>query len=117
MIRLSSDLGLIAVDSDVYTCIAGNAANNCFGVKGMCMRSMTDGLMHLLRPESLTKGVKVVFLEDGSISIDLHIMVDQGINIAAIGESIIHRVKHDVEQSTGTTVKAVNIYVDSISED
>ena len=117
MIRLSTDRGLIAVDSDVYTNIAGHAATNCFGVKGMCVRSMTDGLMHLLRPESMSKGVKVVFCEDNSIVIDLHIMVDRDINISAIGESIIHRVQHDVEQSTGTTVKAVNIYVDSITTD
>ena len=117
MIRLSTERGLIAVDSEVYTNIAGHAANNCFGVKGMCARSMTDGLMHLLRSESMSKGVKVEFCEDGSIVIDLHIMVDREINIAAIGESIIHRVQHDVEKSTGTTVKGVNIYVDSISED
>ena len=49
MIRLSTDRGLIAVDSAVYTNIAGHAATNCFGVKGMAVRSMTDGLVHLLR--------------------------------------------------------------------
>ena len=115
MIRLSTDQGLIAVDSDVYTSIAGHAATNCFGVKGMALRSMTDGLMHLLRPEAMSKGVKVVFCEDGSIIINLHIMVDRGVNIAAIGESIIHRVQYEVTKSTGTTVKAVNVYVDSIT--
>ena len=117
MIRLSTEHGLIAVDSDVYTCIAGHAANNCFGVKGMCVRSMTDGLMHLLRPESMSKGVKVVFCEDGSIVIDLHIMVDRGVNISAIGASIINRVQYEVTKSTGTAVKAVNVYVDSITAD
>ena len=48
MIRLSTDKGAIAVDSNVYTNIAGVAASNCFGVKGMAVRSMTDGLVHLL---------------------------------------------------------------------
>ena len=41
MIRLKTEKGTIAVDSDVYTNIAGYAATNCFGVKGMAFRSMT----------------------------------------------------------------------------
>lgn len=117
MIRLSTDRGLIAVDTDVYTNIAGRAATNCFGVKGMAVRSMTDGLVHLLRREAMSKGVKVNFFDDGSISVDLHIIVDRGVNISAIGEAIISEVKYNVEKSTGTTVQAVNVYVDSISED
>lgn len=116
MIRLSTDRGLIAVDTEVYTNIAGRAATNCFGVKGMAVRSMTDGLVHLLRREAMSKGVKVSFCDDGSIIVDLHIIVDRGVNISAIGASIINEVKYHVEQSTGTTVKAVNVYVDSISE-
>lgn len=117
MIRLSTDRGLIAVDTDVYTNIAGRAATNCFGVKGMAVRSMTDGLVHLLRREAMSKGVKVNFFDDGSISVDLHIIVDRGVNVSAIGEAIIGEVKYNVEKSTGTTVQAVNVFVDSISED
>ena len=114
MIRLSTDYGLIAVNSDVYTNVAGYAATNCFGVKGMAVRSVTDGLVHLLRREAMKKGVKVYFLQDGSISIDLHIVVDRGVNIAAIGDSIISEVTYNVEKTTGTSVCAVNVYVDSI---
>lgn len=117
MIRLSNDRGLIAVDTDVYTNIAGRAATNCFGVKGMAVRSMTDGLVHLLRREAMSKGVKVRFCDDGTIIIDLHIIVDRGVNISAIGEAITSEVKYNVERSTSTTVKAVNVYVDSISAD
>lgn len=77
MIRMNTDAGQITVDSAVYTNIAGFAATNCFGVKGMAVRSMTDGLVHLLRKEAMGKGVKVTFSPDNSISIDLHIMVDK----------------------------------------
>ena len=117
MIRLSTDCGIVAVDSSVYTNIAGHAATNCFGVKGMAFRSVSDGLVHLLRREAMSKGVKVYFETDGTLTIDLHIVVDQGVNIAAIGEAIIGRVQHDVQKATGTTVKAVHVYVDSIHGD
>lgn len=114
MIRLSTDKGAIAVDSSVYTNIAGVAASNCFGVKGMAVRSMTDGLVHLLRKESMSKGVRVQFHEDDTISIDLHIMVDHGVNLAAVGASIISEVRYVVNKCTGTQVRAVNVYIDSM---
>lgn len=117
MIRMRTDKGSICVDSAVYTNIAGYAATNCFGVKGMAVRSMTDGLVHLLRREAMSKGVRVTFHEDNSISIDLHIMVDKGVNICAIGSSIISEVRYFVTKSTGTQVRAVNVFVDSIPID
>ncbi|MCI6606117.1 MAG: Asp23/Gls24 family envelope stress response protein [Clostridiales bacterium] len=117
MIRQKTSRGVIAVESDVYTSIAGYAASNCFGVKGMAVRSMTDGLVHLLRREAMRKGVRVLFHEDGSISIDLHIMIDRGVNICAISDSIINEVRYFVSKSTGTQVRAVNVFVDSITTD
>ena len=48
MAKISTEQGEINVSSNVYTTIAGMAASNCFGVKGMAVRSMTDGLVHLL---------------------------------------------------------------------
>lgn len=117
MIRMNTDNGTILVGSDVFTNIAGYAATNCFGVKGMAMRSMSDGLVHLLRREAMSKGVRVTFHEDSTISIDLHIMVDKGVNIRAIASSIISEVRYFVTKSTGTEVRAVHVFVDSITTD
>ena len=117
MIRRENELGSIAVSNNVYTKIAGNAATNCFGVKGMAIRSVTDGLVHLLRRESMAKGVLVTCNEDGTISIDLHIMIDQGVNIPAVSASIISEVRYVVSQQTDTEIKAVNVLIDSMMID
>ncbi len=114
MIRHDNENGSVNVTAGVYTDIAGTAASNCFGVKGMAARSVSDGVYHLLRKESMSKGVKVDFHEDGSISIDLHIMVDNGVNLGAVGASIISEVRYVVNKCTGTQVRAVNVYIDSI---
>ena len=114
MIRQNNESGSIAVSANVYTDIAGTAATNCFGVKGMAARSVTDGVYHLLRKESMSKGVRVTFHEDDTISIDLHIMVDNGVNLNAVGAAIISRVRYEVTKYTGTEVRSVNIYVDSM---
>ena len=114
MIRQTNEQGSVNVSTNVYSDIAGTAASNCFGVKGMAARSVTDGVYHLLRKESMSKGVKVEFHEDDTISIDLHIMVDNGVNLNAVGASIISEVRYVVAKCTGTEVRAVNVYVDSM---
>ena len=114
MIRQTNDQGTINVSTSVYTDIAGTAASNCFGVKGMAARSVKDGVYHLLRKESLSKGVNVTLHEDDSISIDLHIIVDNGVNLSAVGASIISEVRYVVQKCIGTQVRAVNVYIDSM---
>ena len=70
MVRHENEKGSVNVSTNVYTDIVGTAATNCFGVKGMAARSLTDGVYHLLRMESVSKGVHVEFHEDDTISID-----------------------------------------------
>lgn len=114
MIRHENENGTVNVSTSVYTDIVGTAVINCFGVKGMAARSLSDGLYHLLRRESVGKGVHVQFNEDDTISIDLHIIVDNNVNLNAVGASIISEVRYVVTNCTGTEVRAVNVYIDSM---
>ena len=114
MIRHENENGSVNVSTSVYTDIVGTAVINCFGVKGMAARSLSDGLYHLLRRESVGKGVHVQFNEDDTISIDLHIIVDNNVNLNAVGASIISEVRYVVSNCTGTEVRAVNVYIDSM---
>ena len=75
---------------------------------------MTDGLVHLLKRESMAKGVKVYYNEDGSVSIELHIIVENGVNVMTACRSIMNRGRYEVGQTTGVTVASVDVCVDSI---
>lgn len=112
--KVQTEKGLIHISSDVFTTIAGAAATNCYGVKGMAVRSATDGLVHLLRRESMSKGVKVIANEDGSVSIQLHIIVDNGVNLMAVCRSIMSEVRYVVNRTTGAEVRNVDVCVDSM---
>ena len=115
MIRLQTEKGEISISDAALSNITGAAATSCFGVKGMAQRSMTDGLVHLLRPEAMSKGVKVTYNDDHTVSIELHIVVENGVNIATVCRSIMSEVKYVVSLNTGVTVKAVNVCVDSVT--
>lgn len=112
--KIQTEKGLIHISSEVFTTIAGAAATNCYGVKGMAVRSATDGLVHLLRRESMAKGVKVIAHEDGSVSIQLHIIVDNGVNLMAVCRSIMSEVRYVVSSATGAQVRSVDVCVDSM---
>lgn len=112
--KLQTEKGTITISSDVFSNITGAAATNCYGVKGMAIRSATDGLVHLLRRESMAKGVKVTTNEDSTISLELHIIVENGVNLMAISRAIMERVKYDVSRTTGVEVKNVDVFVDSM---
>ena len=115
MIKVQTGQGEITISSAVFTTITGAAATNCFGVKGMAYRSMTDGLVHLLRREAMSKGVKVTYNEDGTVSIELHIVVENGVNIATVCRSIMSEVKYVVTKNTGVEVREINVCVDSVT--
>ena len=112
--RFQNDKGEIQISSEVFTTITGAVATSCFGVKGMAARSKKDGLVHLLRREAMSKGVSITYHDDNSISIELHIVVENGVNLPAVCRSIMNEVRYVVTKNTGVQVRAVDVCVDSM---
>ena len=72
---MSTDLGIVTIDPEVVAKYAGTVAVECFGIVGMATVSMKDGLVHLLKKESLTRGITVAISDENHISINFHIIV------------------------------------------
>ena len=115
MIKLQTEMGEVSISDAALSNITGAAATSCFGVKGMAYRSMTDGIVHLLRPEAMSKGVKVTYNDDNTVSIELHIIVEHGVNISAVCRSIISQVRYLVSENTGARIRSVDVCVDSMN--
>jgi len=114
MVRLQNERGVVIISRAVFTNLTGEAATNCFGVKGMTVRSVADGLVHILKSEFMGKGVHVIPNADSTISIELHIAVDRGVNIPVVCDSIMDEVRYKVTKGTGVEIKRVDIFVDSM---
>ena len=106
-------LGEISISDDVLATVAGISAIECYGIVGMASKRATDGLVELLGSENLTRGIKVVS-QGSDVNIDLYIIVEYGISIAAVAKNVIETVKYNVETLTGVTVKKVNILVEGV---
>ena len=111
--KISNELGTVIISNEVIARIAGFTAISCYGIVGMAARNVKDGLVQLLKKESLTKGVRLDF-EEKALYIDFHIIVEYGTNIAAIGECLVSNVTYQVCEYTGIEVKKINIFVEGI---
>lgn len=112
--KMNTEMGQILISPEVIAKYAGETAYECFGIVGMAMVSMKDGLVRLLKKDSSTKGINVEINENNEILIDFHIIVAYGVNIATIADNIISSVKYKIEEFTGMTVKKVNIFVEGV---
>ena len=111
--RIDNKYGSIQIDPEVIAMYAGTTAVECFGIVGMAAVSVKDGLVKLLKRESLTKGINVT-IRDNAISIDFHVIVSYGVSILAVTDNLIESVKYKVEELTGMTVEKINIYVEGV---
>jgi Uncharacterized protein conserved in bacteria len=114
--NIKNELGNIFIDNEVIARIAGMAAMDCYGIVGMAIKNVKDGFVHLLKRESLTKGIKL-YDNDNLLSLDLHIIVEFGTNISAIVETLTSTVKYRLEENLGFNVDKINIFIEGIRVD
>lgn len=111
---MSTDLGIITINPEVIAKYAGSMAIECFGIVGMAAVNMKDGLVHLLKGESLTRGIHVEITEDNVITLDFHVIVSYGVNILSVSDNLMNNVKYKVEEFTGMKVDKINIFVEGV---
>ena len=111
--RINNKLGEIQINPEVIAKDAWITAVECFGIVGMAAVSMKDGLVKLLKKESLTHGINVD-IEENHIILDFHVIVAYGVSISAVADNLIENVKYKVEEFTGMEVDKINIFVEGV---
>lgn len=110
---MDTHMGNISIDQDVIAQFAGNAAMECFGVVGMASMSVRDGLVKLLKKDSMTRGIRVI-PNNNKLTINFHIIVSYGVSILAVADNLIDSVKYKVEEFAGIEVEKINIFVEGV---
>ena len=111
--RMNTGMGEITINTDVIATYAGSVAVECFGIVGMAAVNMKDGLVKLLKKDSLKHGINVT-LNENKISLDFHVIVAYGVSIRAVSDHLIANVKYKVEAFTGIEVENINILVEGV---
>ena len=56
---VNTHIGNITIDDDVIAQYAGAVAMECFGIVGMANVNVKDGLVSLLKLDSMTRGINI----------------------------------------------------------
>jgi uncharacterized alkaline shock family protein YloU len=109
---LSSPLGRITISSDAIAQIAARTVARCYGVVGMATRGRVP---RLLSRDRERQGVEVT-RQDGGVAIDLHVVVEHGLNLAEVASTIRSQVGYEVERLTGLPVASVDVHIDDVRQ-
>jgi len=104
--------GMIDISETAVATIANQAINQCYGVVGMANKNLVNGIANLLSRDS-HRGIDVS-VENDEIIVDVYVIVEYGVRIRAVAESIQRTVKFHVEKALGMPVQAVNVYVQGL---
>ncbi|MBD5547427.1 MAG: Asp23/Gls24 family envelope stress response protein [Lachnospiraceae bacterium] len=110
---MNTHMGNIAIDNEVIAQYAGSVAMECFGVVGMAGINVKDGLVKLLKKDSMTRGINVS-IRNNKLTLNFHIIVAYGVSILAVSDNLISNVKYKVEEFTGIEIEKINIFVEGV---
>ena len=108
---LSSPLGRISIASDAIAQIVAHVTAEAYGVVGMSAR----GLGRLLPGERRRRGIEIQRDGEG-VRIDLHVVVEYGLNLSEVASTLRNRVAYEVERLTGLRVTAVEVHIEKVRQ-
>lgn len=101
----------LKISDEVVAVITGVAASETEGVFSVGTGSFASGWTELLGgKKNNAKGIKVV-MGEGSVTIEIQIVVKYGVRITDVAASVQENVKNAVEEMTGFTVEKVDVRV------
>ena len=85
---MDTHLGSIQISNEVIAQYAGTVATECFGIVGMASVNVKDGLVRILKKESVNHGI-VVNANNTKLSLEFHVIVAYGVSILAVTDNLI----------------------------
>ena len=105
--------GELRVSNDCIADLAGDAALECYGVVGMAVTDEQDGVTVLLPARRLRKGIGVTAV-DGGVKVDLHVVVEQGVNMSSVSDNLVSSVKFILKQIAELDDVEVRVHIEGI---
>lgn len=110
---MNTHMGNVSIDNEVIAQYAGSVAMECFGIVGMAGINVKDGLVKLLKMDSMTRGIHVS-VKNNKLTLNFHVIVAYGVSILAVSDNLMSNVKYKVEEFTGLEIEKINIFVEGV---
>jgi uncharacterized alkaline shock family protein YloU len=106
-------LGAVRIHNNVISVIAHEAADRVAGVVELS-GTLVDGFADMIGKGSRDRGIRVAVESENTITVDLTVVLEYGVNIPETCGKLQNEVRKSVEDMTGKKVQAVNVSVQGI---
>ena len=121
MIKYENQNGYIEITNNYFARLVGNTAHSCFGVTRMVSSNPVQSIKSVIKNKverasdiDNSNQCDIVRSVNGALVIDLSIAVSYGVNINAIANSIVNKVRYTIESATDLKVSEVNVHIEGI---
>ena len=117
MITIENYLGKIGISEEYLVSLINYTASQCFGVAALNPADKKSGLMSVFKKADMKSRECVkLSVKDDKLAVILHISVLFGTNIAAVTDSLSHKIRYTVEEKTGLKISKISVFIDGIIE-
>jgi uncharacterized alkaline shock family protein YloU len=100
--------GRLIISRDAVAEIVAETALGCYGVVGLSAGSRVG---RMLRREGIS-----VEGDGQALRLELHVVVEHGLNLAEVASTVRSQVGYEVERSTGLGVAAVEVVIQRVRQ-
>jgi len=105
----TTERGRIAIAPAAVAQIVGAAAAESYGVVALAGR----GRLSKLVPWGIKKGVDVGLRDDGLV-VELRVVVEHGVRLAEVAETVRSRVQYELERMVGLPIASLEVPIDGV---
>ncbi len=105
--------GTLRVSNDCIADLVGYAALECYGVIGMAEIDEQSSVVHLLPTYRLRKGIDVDAV-GGTVTVDIHVVVEQGVNMSSVVGNLTSSVKFLLKQIAELENVEVRVHIEGM---
>ena len=105
-LTLELELGRLTVSREAVAEIVAETALGCYGVVGLTAGSRVKRVFR-------REGIQV----DGDargLRIELHVVVEHGLNLAEVASTVRNRVSYEVGRMTGLPIASVEVHIEAV---
>ncbi len=106
-------LGSIDISRTAIASLVSGVTTQTYGVVGMSTPSLAEGIAATITRDP-RKGVEVHYNDDNSLTIDVYVVLNYGINIASVANSLIRSIRYTVQHQTHLRIEQVNVHIQGL---
>jgi uncharacterized alkaline shock family protein YloU len=107
-LSVTTSRGTITISRDVVAEIVADTAARCYGVVALSSGSRVG---RILRREGVT-----VDGEASGLRLELHVVVEHGLNLAEVAATVRSQVGYEVRRLTGLEVESVEVVIQDVRQ-